>query len=763
MKCAPRHVVARGAAAMPPSPSPPSGTPESPASKLVPAVLTALCVMTPLLPTESDGYVGTSVVLAVAWLVGLVVWGVACRVPNGPPNRLDRRDWIWIGLLICVGVSTWWGVHTGNPRFAWNDFARWVMVLTMPFLCRQILAQPPLQRFLVAVMVLLATTFSVHGFYQVLWSLPRMRLAYEHDPDATLRELRIDAPVGSALREHFENRLRSPEPISSFALTNSLAGFLLPWWVISASLVIRGSRAGVGRNLQVVLCLVVTVISVCLWLTHSRTAYVAAFMAVVMRVIGTAVSFRSRPQPVRWGPIVAAIVGMVVFAGGVGSLLPAAAWQSARHSLGYRIEYWRATAEMIRDNPWWGCGPGQFQDTYTRYKLPQSSEAIADPHNLVLEVAAVLGIPALVCFFILAIGMILPSSPPNRDGRDPLLSEGLHSASLRWVVGGVVAGFATASLLGSIVGFYPDLALMVIGLLVSLGSFTSLKDWIQRGELPRSTVWLAASALVLHLLGAGGISFAGMSVGLAILWGTLGRRGVPASGKLPAGCVLVCTALLILVTLTAYVPLVNIRWLLAEGDQWVERAREAGPNAMVNLDKARDSYERAAARDPQSAMPWMRLASLAHAVWLPLPAGEDSSRWHATFDTACRRAVELQPRSAVAYRQLGVLHLAAYRSTGQAELLQTASEFLERGRGLHPRFAPLLAEQAWVAHLAGDDSTARRGAQQALTWDRVNSHAELSLARHKLPDPGPTNHVRLGQKPGPQGRATDDWMRMLAE
>ena len=51
---------------------------------------------------------------------------------------------------------------------------------------------------------------------------------------------------------------------------------------------------------------------------------------------------------------------------------------------------------MIHDHPWLGCGPGNFGDYYTQYKLPIASEEIKDPHNFLFEVAANAGLPALL-------------------------------------------------------------------------------------------------------------------------------------------------------------------------------------------------------------------------------------------------------------------------------------------------------------------------------------------------------------------------------
>ena len=57
----------------------------------------------------------------------------------------------------------------------------------------------------------------------------------------------------------------------------------------------------------------------------------------------------------------------------------------APKSLDYRLQYWTGAMGVIREHPLVGVGPGNFRQHYLRYKVPESSEDIADPHNLVLD------------------------------------------------------------------------------------------------------------------------------------------------------------------------------------------------------------------------------------------------------------------------------------------------------------------------------------------------------------------------------------------
>ena len=55
---------------------------------------------------------------------------------------------------------------------------------------------------------------------------------------------------------------------------------------------------------------------------------------------------------------------------------------------------------MIRDQPWFGVGPGNFGRHYPRYMAPTDFEKVKDPHNFALEIWASCGILALLAFLV---------------------------------------------------------------------------------------------------------------------------------------------------------------------------------------------------------------------------------------------------------------------------------------------------------------------------------------------------------------------------
>ncbi len=140
------------------------------------------------------------------------------------------------------------------------------------------------QRALVSALIALAVGLSVFGFYQVGYSDPLLRAEYAQDPEAALRQAGVDAPPGSPQRQQFENRLASTEPIGSFALTNSLAGFLTPSLVLLLFVVgsFRGNVVAPAGRMRWTCCCPLLVVVGCLLLTKSRSAYGAVLVGVVL-------------------------------------------------------------------------------------------------------------------------------------------------------------------------------------------------------------------------------------------------------------------------------------------------------------------------------------------------------------------------------------------------------------------------------------------------------------------------------------------------
>jgi O-antigen ligase len=589
-------------------------------------------------------------------------------------------------------------------------------------------------------MVALAVVLSSYGFYQVFIGLAADRAAYAENPEGMLRSLGQWSPAGSPERSHFENRLQSSEPLATFALANSLAGYLAPWLIVAlgiglSSLGNLGGANGSGptasrtvvRRAAYVLCLLV--VTGCLLLTKSRSGFVAGAVGAVLLPI----CCRADRRLWNWRFGVAGLVAlsMLIAVAAAFKGLDFEVLSEIPKSLGFRLQYWQATVAMIKDHPILGVGPGNFQDYYTQYKLPTASEEIRDPHNFLLEVWATSGSFALValCVALLSCGwrtLRSAGGPMRPEAALAKAAEGEQTDSVKYLLGGGAGGFLFAFACGPSVGLMFSPERLGGGLLVGTAVVALLSQWIREGTLPRSLPALGVLVLAIHLLAAGGIAYPGIAGSFWILLALAvnqseseplaqpnpdARSGIPwlaaaglaVAGAAVAGCYF-----------SGYRPVLRCHAAMARADD----------ESPYRTDAKRDALLEAAAADPFSAEPWQALAELE----LPQVRNEpEEAASRSLFVAASSRMLELRPHASSAWRQVGHWYWLLFDEHHDPHDSATAAECYGRAVELYPHLAVLRGEYALVLHAMGDES-APNETRMALELDQVTPHVDKKLS-----------------------------------
>jgi len=713
-------------------------------------VASALLVATPLVPSERTELTGNALPYVMLWLLLALGWFAGAGLLG---VRLGR--WGWIDLLAC-GLSGWHALsglvmmHYGAPRLTINAIWTWVSFAVIVVLLRQLLRSRVEAKAFCAVMIGMAVCLSAMSFYQLLLTYPQKRAQYEENPEALIGTAGTHAPPGSAARRQLEARLYSNEPIATFALTNSLAGFLAPWLVFLLGIAATGNNsrapAGVagGTRFWIGLVSLVSIIAVCLFLTKSRTAWLATAMgcAAGLLILLWRRGQRRHATLVAGGGVGLVAVAVAMYAVG---MFPSRFASAAALSLQYRFEYWQSTLAMIGDYPLLGCGPGNFQDYYTTYKLPQASEAVADPHNFALEVAATAGLPALVLLLgLLALvgvaarreGGVYSSprsghrnaprnaprnaAPGNKDQRRP--HEPVH---VRSVYAGLPLGCILAIPLGWVTGYPAPLLPLLLGGAGAAVCLWLLHGWTLHGGLPRWLPLTAMGVLLVNLLAAGGISFPGVGMTLwvliavitfddpAPLWQLTKRRAL--AWLAPA-----CAVLLVACHVSAYQPALRRESLLSLA---------ADAQRRGNIAAAAQYAEQAAQADPWSAAPHLHLARLYFDRWR---AEADSSaadivqRIFRHSDAALQR----DRHSYLTESAVGYLHLSVQtRQPTEKDSPRKAVRHFQRAVHLYPADA---MTHAHLSYALGDGELAAAAAEEALRLDALCPHEERKLAHRRL-------------------------------
>ena len=702
--------------------------------------LTALLVATPILPTETVLFGGSIFILMVLWWMLLLGWFLSGALRAKLELKLDPAIWAWLAFAGWHSISALVMAWNGQPRASLNMLWLWLTLGVSFFLVRQLVITAAERRAMVIVMIALAVSLSAVGFYQYFYELPLTRAKYREDPERVMRDAGIYAPAGSPQRKMFEDRLYSTEPIATFALTNSLAGFLAPWLIVVFGVALTNWNSPQDSTLSRIGGTAATLLILgCCVLTKSRTGWLAISGGVLLLLIyGRRAGWRPDWRilaGIGGAAVVLPFLGVVI--GGLDRLV---VLESSKSFL-FRLQYWQSTAELIGDYPWFGCGPGNFQQYYTAYKLPEASETIAEPHNFLLEIWATAGTPAIALFLAIFGGLIwhvwraelaTKSNSHAEPNGEP------KTTSIRAIYwGSLLGGILGYALCGFVEGYFPSPALLLPGFLLAAGVIAVFHGWIQDGHLSTAVLSIAMVTMLVNFLAAGGISFAGVAQSLWLLAalvlshaeasarGLDQLRGRQIGRWQGLGITAAIGLLVICYHQTAYAPVTESQMQLMEGST---------RRMLGQLPPTLTAFELAAQADPWSPDPWDQLAETTNEWWLK--TGDHSLEDR--FQEASRENLARNKRSSHSYMQTGHRWLAAYRRFDNQAHLEQAIQHYRIAVKLYPNYNFGHAQLAWALHLAGDP-TAEIEAEEAIRLDLINPHQEQKLSEQRLFDAVPTD------------------------
>ena len=743
-----RHSSRRRDAAVDRGPTTYQGTVGS-AAGLLSLVVSVLVTTRFFLPAESAA-LGETLWIVQFWFIAGVFWLWAKARSGRPLRRLDGLD-VGLGLLVgghvlsaIVVLST-----EGDRRAALNMLWEWLAIGVSALMIREIVRQQLGRNCLLSAIVISSITLSGYGLWQhYVWypSISAMLTEVEELSSQTpstqgeraSRERRLsqlnrdlgmlsfdgDSGARKLLRARIES---SVEPIGRFALANTFAGLLLVGLLlgIGGVLLERNPQTPIWRLGAATVLL--TTLAFCFWLTKSRTAWVGLIVGLVVGGAAAGPDRRVRTGLLRIvGGAVLLLVALPVFASLLGGLDREVITESPK-SMQYRLEYWSATGSVIRAHPWIGVGPGNFRQAYLRHKLPGSSEEVLDPHNLLLDVWANGGLIAfaglLTTLFFLRKAMAGVKERQNRNESPQDVPTTLSVETFLW-----------RALLGT----------LALGGAALVGLFTGVGGgnhtwWLLAGWCGVSVIWppicwtsnggpalaAAITALIVHLLGAGGVAMPAILQMLVIVAACLvddaSLVDEPATvdstweDRLPwkatAGAV-VCFCFAAACAVTATLPVSESTTQLQLGRAFMARGSA--------LRSATASFEAAAVADPLSGLSWQELALARMTDWTRGMGADDELFSSAV--SAQEEAIRCNPKSANPRLLLGRMWWRRYeQSWDQAAAVEACRSFREAVEN-YPNQAAFQAEYAKAAVAAGEMTEARQAASEALRLDELNQN-----------------------------------------
>ena len=654
------------------------------------------------------------------------------------------------GLAGWMMLSAFATSPPGNLRASTNEAWLWFAAAAIFHLARRHLNTLASRQNLVVILLMISCGLAVHGLHQYGYSLPKNRAEYRENPDAVLAMAGIEAPAGSAERMIFENRLMDGGPSATFALANTLAGYLLAASVISVTVLLTSWNA-LGRSQQIKFTSLAVLLASGLFATRSRTAIIALLLSTAVIVVARSRFIRRRARSLWIGLV--SLASATVLGLGYLSVFGNREWfEQAPTSLAFRFQYWRSTWRLVADSPWFGAGPGNFQALYERYREASASEQIAEPHNLMMETLAAGGVPALAFLVSLSIAVVfqqrhngqLASSLENEDSASS--ERNIHPPRRsRMLYLGAGVGLLLVWIIGLLSLQLPDVVASLFALPICLMFGPSLHHAsrkISSRDLDLS-LGIATAALLVHLSMSGGWTVPGLAIWLWIIAGSFARPSWKTEtshttlGTVPVELTVgrhLYRRLADLRMMGPFAILLVFWWITLNPtitkDKWI--ASIASGQQLGNDEKIERSIRNAASSDT-----WAPEA----AIWLA-----DFYRWkliqqmdrqdidsiddlHRLWTQAIQEVRNRVGQDAGVDRVIGIQAIHLYQRWGEQRDLEIAHFAFQRALETSPTDQWLLAQLSVIERAMGNTKEAQALALKAIEFSQLGNNIERSIDR----------------------------------
>lgn len=737
-------------------------------SRLLPTLFVTLLALSFSWPSEG-AIQGDGAIRALLWLVAAAavgIMGIDRSVAAGSASKFS----LVAVLFLCGGlwVSTWQVFEGGGDRrAALNLCFEWTALLSAWWLAVRLIEAGQHEMIAKAV-VGLSVGAAVLGLLQhhiiypqrAAWYLEQRNLidAAGAIDAAQARDVRTDfarmnIPDSGPERALFENRLlHSTEPVGPHALTNTLGGQLAVALVLLVGGVLQQRRSARAVVVGVIVGLV---LAYCLVLTKSRTAWLGTFAGIFVLIVlqRQSAGWRVAQSARRLMFVAVLLLAVSVTAAVATGALDRKVISEAPRSLQFRLMYWIGTAGVLKEQPLFGTGPGNFRQPYLKHKPDEASEQILDPHNILLDswvsggLLSLFGMLLLIASVVSAIKRLSESRATNSSAAsDGILPANPDRRTAAFEKRNLIVGCAIALLLaaGGHVISGGDLPWESSGPLNWQDGLwiVPLVALVFAAVVPANASIVSAAAgltaLLVHLLAAGGLQISALMLLLLLLHAAVvtGIPQRPAAAEIRPENQLGARAMTRRFPIVAVGALIAIAAMIRSMVIPVEAAARETQVALwhrqnADFDATTKSYRDAVAADPLDPKRHQQLADhLAYVLTGKIRRGirvtaPEMVRLRTDVLATIDRWLAVDEKSWQAWRlKASVNNLCgrAARNSGDFsdDLLTAAVHDWQQVISLYPGNSTAWGELAETAWENSQPEIARSAAERALKLDQIN-------------------------------------------
>ncbi|MEM9586433.1 MAG: hypothetical protein AAGA03_04060, partial [Planctomycetota bacterium] len=163
-------------------------------------------------PSDSVAVENGDALWLTVWTILLAGMALIAGNTSGVAKRADGGV-LWLPDVLACALAGWMMIAAqvtsppGNLRMATNEAWVWTAMAAYWVGIRRVAAQPRAATLLLWILIALGLGQACHGLFQQWVSLPALQQQFERSPDQVLMQAGIDAPVDSAERLVFADRL----------------------------------------------------------------------------------------------------------------------------------------------------------------------------------------------------------------------------------------------------------------------------------------------------------------------------------------------------------------------------------------------------------------------------------------------------------------------------------------------------------------------------------------------------------------------------
>ncbi len=382
------------------------------------------------------GLLGASVLL-----LGLALGGQ--RVPG---------HWLLLATLGTLGVLLHALVLGQGDLDHLRIGSSWICAIWSALAVYCAAADEKLRRLAIGLALGFVVILTLRGGVQVFSEHARTVADFDRNREAILASRGWTDGSSSALV--YERRLRQPEALGWFGLSNVYASFAATGSVVFIGLAVSaGVLARKSKPLllpAIVLGVVACLSLLALTYNDSKGGFASAALGfVVLACVWAArkpvrgLAGRGATAAVRWAGALAIVLPLAALAlrGLVGERI-------GELSLLFRWFYLVGSARIFGDAPLMGVGPGGFQEAYAAARPLLSPEEVTSPHSVLFDWSATLGLFGVAwCVLLLLMALRAGRRPLAESAEAPSAPSLLDATRPRlYAIAGVIAGVLAVSM-----------------------------------------------------------------------------------------------------------------------------------------------------------------------------------------------------------------------------------------------------------------------------------------------------------------------------